>query len=325
MLRMLPAKETRQTLMFSATMPSDVQGIAKIAMRDATSFQFVDTVGKEESTHQHVTQRVTVTSMNNHTAELIRLVQLSQQTKDYKIMVFFTTARLTQFYAELFNAMGIETLEMHSRKSQSQRVKVAEKFRTRSSVIMFSSDVSARGMDYPDVSSVIQVGLPSDRAQYIHRIGRTARAGKEGSGGLLLCEFEKFFIQELKDLPLVTASPLTAAEAAGYDAAIKTALQRVPKATVVVAYQAWLGFYNSMLRKLRWGKPDLVRTANFWACDVMGYGDKPPALQARTVGKMGLKGTPGLVVEAGGGGGGGGGGGRGRGGGGRGGGGRGRW
>ena len=141
MLRWLPPKETRQTLMFSATMPKDVKGIAKIAMRDANSFAFVDTVGAEQSTHQHVTQRVTVTSMENHTAELIRLVQLAMKVDGYKIMVFFTTARLTQFYAELFNAMHVVTLEMHSRKSQSHRTKIAEKFRTQKSVIMFSSDV----------------------------------------------------------------------------------------------------------------------------------------------------------------------------------------
>ena len=47
-------------------------------------------------------------------------------------------------------------------------------------MIMFTSDVSARGMDYPDVTTVIQVGLPSDKAQYVHRLGRTARAGKQG-------------------------------------------------------------------------------------------------------------------------------------------------
>lgn len=82
------------------------------------------------------------------------------------------------------------------------------------------------------------------------------------------------------------------------------------------AYQAWLGFYNSHLRKLGWSKPQLVEWANAQAF-YLGLVSGPPALQARTVGKMGLKGTPGLNVEkgpSGGGGGGRGGGGRGRGG-----------
>ena len=72
--------------------------------------------------------------------------------------------------------------EIHSRKSQSHRSKISGKFREGRSCIMFTSDVTARGMDYPDVTKVVQVGLPSDKAQYIHRLGRTARAGKGGNG-----------------------------------------------------------------------------------------------------------------------------------------------
>jgi ATP-dependent RNA helicase MSS116 len=77
---------------------------------------------------------------------------------------------------------------------------------------MFSSDVSARGMDYPDVSAVVQLGLPSEKAQYIHRLGRTARAGKEGGGYLLLADFEAGFLRQLGDLPIATRPPLTPAQ-----------------------------------------------------------------------------------------------------------------
>ena len=86
------------------------------------------------------------------------------------------TARLTQLYCEAFGHIGTRVLEMHSRRSQTQRTRVADQFRDGANLIMFSSDVSARGMDYPDVTAVIQVGMPSDKAQYIHRLGRTARA-----------------------------------------------------------------------------------------------------------------------------------------------------
>merc|ERR1711971_763456 len=76
------------------------------------------------------------------------------------------------------------------------------------SAILFSSDVSARGMDYPDVSFVLQVGLPSDKAQYIHRLGRTARSGKGGSGLLILCDFEQYFLKEVTDLALKENPPI---------------------------------------------------------------------------------------------------------------------
>ena len=79
-----------------------------------------------------------------------------------------------------------ELLEIHSRKSQSAREKASAAFRNAPEGILFTSDVSARGVDYPDVTLVAQVGQPSSKEQYIHRLGRTARAGKAGQGVLIL-------------------------------------------------------------------------------------------------------------------------------------------
>lgn len=72
-------------------------------------------------------------------------------------MVFFVTANQTALTAELFQRVGEPVLEMHSRKSQSHRTKTADTFRNMDRGIMFSSDVSARGVDYPDVTLVVQV------------------------------------------------------------------------------------------------------------------------------------------------------------------------
>ena len=148
-------------------------------------------VGEEENTHEHVPQHYLITSKQSQAPELLGLVQEATQEPNYKVIVFFTTARLTQMYAELFQAMGLAVLEIHSRRSQSQRNKVSDQFRDGTNMVLFTSDVTARGMDYPDVSAVIQVGQPADKAQYIHRLGRTARAGKQGCGVLVLCDFEQ--------------------------------------------------------------------------------------------------------------------------------------
>lgn len=80
-----------------------------------------------------------------------------------QVLVFCTTARVTALFAELYKKMGMNTLEIHSRKSQSFRTKVSDEFRKHEGgVIMFTSDVSARGVDYPDVTLVLQViHLPS--------------------------------------------------------------------------------------------------------------------------------------------------------------------
>merc|ERR1712127_605149 len=95
------------------------------------------------------------------------------------------------FFAHLFNeGLNVPVIEIHSKKSQSFRNKSSDAFRKAKRAVLFTSDVSARGVDYPDVTHVIQVGLPESRDQYIHRLGRTGRAGKKGEGIVLLAPFE---------------------------------------------------------------------------------------------------------------------------------------
>ena len=183
MLRCLTAsKQTRQTLLFSATLPADVASIAKLAMRDASKYAFIDTVGDaEEQTHQHVPQKaVLCRDKRTGSSELVARVAeaIEEDVSEHKVIVFFTTARLTQFYSELLIDVQTQSnngssaalaalsktkiFEIHSRKSQSHRTKVAEQFRdSRGGCCLFTSDVSARGMDYPDVTRVIQFGAPA--------------------------------------------------------------------------------------------------------------------------------------------------------------------
>ena len=300
MLNMLPPKQTRQTLLFSATMPADIMGIARFALRE--SFEHIDCVGEEQSTHQHVAQSVLVHPLETQIVELAFVLKeaMALDPDDFKVICFFTTARLTQFFAELFNLMPggeFRVLEIHSRKSQATRTKVSDRFRTGNRLILFTSDVSARGMDYPDVTRIVQVGLPSDKNQYVHRLGRTARAGKTGDGVLLLADFERSFLGACRDQPIKDRP--AAPRSGQYDSVLRgidRALAALPPLTISTAYQAWLGFYNSHLRKLRWSQTDLVSMANHWVMDCVGA-EEPPSLMAKTVSQMGLKGVPGLRVE----------------------------
>ncbi|KOO33436.1 hypothetical protein Ctob_012217, partial [Chrysochromulina tobinii] len=297
-----PTAGQRQTLLFSATMPKDVLQVAQFATRQGDC-QLIDTVGEEDqATHAHVPQKATVTSLATQAAELVALLQQATSAEGvgengaYKVLVFFTTARLAQLYAELFTALGWSIIEMHSRKSQPQRTRAADLFRDGSNLIMFSSDVSARGMDYPDVTAVLQVGMPSDKAQYVHRLGRTARAGKAGGGHLLLADFEAGFLKELSDLPIEMRPPMETAATAVIQPKVDTAMRSLPPHTLECAYQAYLGFYNSYLKRLRWDREEVVRRANDFSAAVLCL-PSPPALQAKTVGKMGLKGVPGLIID----------------------------
>eukprot|EP00850_Spirogloea_muscicola_P004842 SM000021S06475 [mRNA] locus=s21:511441:515021:- [translate_table: standard] len=284
--------KNRQTLLFSATIPDEVHAMKAIALKK--DHEFVDTVGQEETqTNVQVRQEVLFAPPEHQLATILgTLLQHIAAEPYYKVLVFSTTARLTGLLAELFAALGHNTREIHSRKSQSFRTKVSQEFReSPGGIILFTSDVSARGVDYPDVSLVLQVGVPSDREQYIHRLGRTARAGKEGHGILLLAPYERYFMKQIQDLPVAPGKEPVNVQA--LERKVQLALQAVQEDSKEKAYQSWLGYYNSA-RGLNWDKATLVAQANFFsACLGMS---SPPALAKKTVGMMGLRGVPGLRV-----------------------------
>ena len=245
-LGLLPPKNTRQTLLFSATMPKDVMGIARFALRD--KFEHIDCVGKDTDTHKRVPQSFTLVDESNVMIELASAIQeaVEEDPKRFKIMVFFVTARLTQLYSQIFNSIRgkfrLKVLEMHSRKSQSHRQKCAKAFREGERGIMFSSDVSARGMDYPDVTRVIQIGIPSDKAQYVHRLGRTARAGKNGSGLIVLTPSEmRFLRKEASDLS-ITERKSSSKRNEMLRPCLQKAIGDVPYDSYARGYSAMLGY-----------------------------------------------------------------------------------
>ncbi|KAK9795928.1 hypothetical protein WJX73_005803 [Symbiochloris irregularis] len=292
MMKHLPSKETRQTVLFSATFPRETNELCKYALRQ--DLVFVDTIGEDsEQTANRVSQSSVVLPLAQQMPALYQIISDHKAVEpSHKIMVFFTTANQTAFASALFEAAGQPIMEMHSRKSQAQRTKTADRFRNAREGIMFSSDVSARGVDYPDVTLVVQVGVPSEKAQYVHRVGRTARAGKSGSAVLLLADFEAYFIRQLTDLP-VKPMQLAPEAIAASQQRLDSSMPRVSESTKGKAYQAFLGFYKGQ-RGLKWSSAQLVEQANYYA-SIMGC-PEPPAILAKTVGMMGLKGTPGLNI-----------------------------
>jgi ATP-dependent RNA helicase MSS116 len=310
----------RQTMLFSATVSKEVQKIASATLRQGHCY--IDAVGESdeaEQTHEHVPQSVMTVPMNSVLKAVVYSLEqhMAENPDAYKIIVFLGTAREAQFYSNLLNQVGFNALEIHSRLSQSKRTKASEQFRTGRKVIMLSSDVSARGMDYPDVSFVLQIGSTS-LEQYIHRLGRTARAGKGGSGLLILSTFESRFMleTELSSMPLipVPCSPalLSGGNAIGGGGSDSTAMSpKIQQLGAVMreltardaademhgedslvdqarlAWCAWLGATNSMLRKLSMNKDDLVALSRQYFASI-GL-SQMPALLKKTVGKMGLQ------------------------------------
>jgi ATP-dependent RNA helicase MSS116 len=279
----------RQTLMFSATIPDAVHQVCKIALKK--DFEFINTVQEgTEETHAKVRQMHLIAPLDKHFSLLYAILKEHiADDVDYKVLVFCTTAMVTRLVAGLLGKLNLNVREIHSRKPQSYRTRVSDEFRRSKRLILVTSDVSARGVDYPDVSLVVQVGLPSDKQQYIHRLGRTGRKGKEGQGILLLAPWEEFFLDSAKDLPIGKA-PVPSVDPETKKK-VDRAISNVEMDDKERAYQAWLGYYNSN-KKVGKDKRKLVELANEFSRS-MGL-DTPPAVAMLVLRKMGLQNAPGL-------------------------------
>jgi ATP-dependent RNA helicase MSS116 len=202
-------------------MPKAVIEIAKAAL--APNHKFLDIVPSKDSSpvHAHIPQYYTALDSAAHQLpHLLRLIahdQLSNPGKS-KIVIFFQTTKMTQLFSTLLQELKASTLpagpgtrfyEIHGKKMQGARDRASESFRNDKSgaSVLITSDVSARGIDYPGVTRVIQVGPPSDREQYVHRVGRTGRAGMSGRGDFVLLPHEATYVRNvLGDVPLQALS-----------------------------------------------------------------------------------------------------------------------
>lgn len=292
----LPPRHTRQALLFSATVSKEIKAVAAGALRPG--YSFVSTLLEDETnTHEHVEQTYIITPQANFISTAVSIIQqdMLAHPGSSKCMVFFPTARQVGFARELLSQLdGLPPiLEIHSRKSQPARIKAADAFKVAKSAVLLSSDVAARGMDFPGVTLVLQVGLPANSDQYIHRLGRTARAGAAGRGILLLSSPEKFFLGTpgMRDIPL-TPAPVP-------PSSIPLSLENVAREMKEQAYRAWLGYYNGYSKAMGMSKQELVEAASEYAVEALGWtkGELPPGLEPRAVGMMGLKGVKGLNIQ----------------------------
>lgn len=211
---------------------------------------------------------------------------------DPKIIVFGTTAKLVALYAEFFRQVSsLRVYELQSRLSQPLRTRTTKEFKEAASGIMFATDVIGRGMDFPNVTSVIQVGLPMNGEQYVHRVGRTARVDKDGRAVILLTQAESFFLTVNRSLPI---QPYVHNINTTDTAAASEAMERIDEKTKQRAYSAYLGFMKGFMNKLRVKPEGLVAMANEFAIEAL-HCSGPPPMEKKTIGMMGLRGVQGIV------------------------------
>lgn len=177
-----PEKE-RQTALFSATMPGEIRGMVKRHMRSPRYL----TVKSEAPTVDTVEQVYYRMDGRDKTRALRALIDAE---KDPVTIVFRRTKHgATKLHRQL-ERDGYKAALLHGGKSQSQRTKTLEGFTRGRTRILVATNVASRGLDIPNVSHVVNYDLPEDTETYVHRIGRTARAGKEGVAVTLVGEAE---------------------------------------------------------------------------------------------------------------------------------------
>ncbi|KAF3763870.1 DEAD-domain-containing protein [Cryphonectria parasitica EP155] len=299
-VRYLPDKAStnRQGMLFSATINQRVEQFASIAL--SNGYKFISTIPKGEAqTHEHVPQRlVTVQDFSDLATAVLGALRHEMATvgsNGLKAIIFAPTAAQVEFYSHvlaLFPDLP-PVSEVHSRMTQSKRTKNTDTYRKAKSGILVATDVIARGLDFPGVTNVFQVGLPSEKEAYIHRLGRTARAGAEGRGTLVVTSHEAQFPRKTMSMIKFVDTP------AGLDghASVMRIVRDMDPEKQAKVYRAWLGYYKSHLKTLNWTPAELVRQGNTFALEGLGATSVPP-VEKRLVGKMGLKGVPGLNIVA---------------------------
>ena len=286
----------RQTLCFSATVPEKMLAVLGLALRP--DHVVVDCVGEVTAdAHSQIVQRVYVHPLERSLVALYALIreEMARHPVTYKVLAFLPTARQVQFSTLCLVEMGIASLEIHSRRSATERSYASETFRQHTKQVLLSSDVSARGVDYPDVTLVLQVGAPASRDVYVQRIGRTGRAGASGAAILLLCEYEKNFLSTLNGLPI---EPMASDNLGGVEEmrAVRAAAARVDGEVATQTYRAWIVAMNGQRKSLKWSKQDIVTNANLYAREVLGR-EATPTLPRKAAVECALVGLAGLVIQ----------------------------
>ena len=187
----LPIK--RQTLFFSATMPKDIAELAEQMLRDPARVA----VTPVASTVERITQRIIQV---DHSAKPALLAQLLRQEQVSRALIFTRTKHGADKVVKGLARAGITADAIHGNKSQNHRERVLAAFRSGEIRTLVATDIAARGIDVDGISHVVNFDLPNVPETYVHRIGRTARAGADGVAISLCAGEEIAYLRDIEKL-----------------------------------------------------------------------------------------------------------------------------
>ncbi|CEP03414.1 RNA helicase [Plasmodiophora brassicae] len=183
-LSKLPAK--RQTLLFSATITQHVREFCP----NAASFTFESASKSEFSTCSNLTQQYVFFPQILKPCVLVKLLEEKSSVPNHLSIVFVSTCKTAEILSEMLTLMELSCVGLHSNLSQRRRLASLGKFRSGRANIMIATDVASRGLDIQHVQLVVNYDLPRNPADYVHRVGRTARAGQSGTAISVLTQYD---------------------------------------------------------------------------------------------------------------------------------------
>lgn len=190
---MAQVPQDRQTLFFSATMPPNICALASDILSDPERVE----VSPESSTVDTVEQKVYFVEKGNKKSLLLSLLEDPDMDS---VLVFSRTKHGADRLAQILSRSGIKCDSIHGDKSQNARQRALDNFKSRRNRVLIATDIAARGIDVNNLSYVVNYDLPADSESYVHRIGRTGRAGREGISVSFCDESELGYLKDIKKL-----------------------------------------------------------------------------------------------------------------------------
>jgi len=177
-------RETRKTYLFSATISSKVQTLQRASLKNPVLISTVDkaldgSTSTKLQTVRNLVQSFMFVPLKFKNEWLVALLS-SPIHRNHTAIIFIRTHQDVTRVTYILRALGIQAIPLHGGLSQSQRLSSLNRFKQKMSNILVATDVAARGLDVPSVDLVLNYDLPDTDATYVHRVGRTARAGKSG-------------------------------------------------------------------------------------------------------------------------------------------------
>ncbi|KAH7328208.1 P-loop containing nucleoside triphosphate hydrolase protein [Stachybotrys elegans] len=300
-----PSEHVRQTMLVSATIPDNVIRLARNMVRQ-DDFEFVQTIGENETlTHDKIPQNmVAIDGWGDVVPSLYELIsrEIAKRNSDpsmrpFKAIVYLNNSATVDYLGAVFDnlrqsgELRAGTYHISGKMMQNARFRAADGFRKSRSAILLSSDVTARGMDFPDVTHVIQIDTPRDRETYIHRLGRTGRQNKDGEGWLFLPPLNTNTARrELQGLPIQKNESLECANASSQTPEAENARKVVAQASRHVAPELFEDAYGVMVSSQTYNPAVLIDDLNDWATKRLGLAS-PPAVSYAFAAKRNLLNT----------------------------------